>query len=415
MVCATVSLKAQSRKERRKEELELLREMKQDEDEEKEEALREAQKKITISRFKLIFDVLNSELLVKLSSEVVFCMEKYRYKLQEVRFYENMNDLKKYAPNTPLNKMPEVSLSKQVELHFDKEITIRVGFSYNDDDGDNKYIQLLSGNNDFDKKIKEFQTLKALEPLGKFKSSALDYREADESKVSKGSRYIDLVYDYIDINKVVFESKANTLVEAKVLGNQLANDVINHNTNSQDKDIIVKLDKSQIEAKEVLGIENEKAAVPKTNKIPAYKPRPEEPVFNEPAQKQKEEFSKYSVQQPSLLPKIIVGVVGVGGMGFAYLTKTRYDKKLSDMNAMVERFDKDPTGKIYQQSDYENYKSRFNETQKLKTPTETKIMIGLGVAGVALLAETYLFIKKPRQRKISLNPTSNGAQLTFKF
>jgi hypothetical protein len=324
MLCATVSLQAQSRKERRKEELELLREMKQEEDEEKEEALKEAQKKIMISRFKLIFDVLNVDLLIKLSSEVVFCMEKHGYNLREVRFYEHMDDLKKYAPNTPLNKMPEVSLSKQVELHFDKEISIRVGFSYNDDDGDNKYIQLLSGNNDFDKKIKEFQTLKALEPFGKFKLSALDYREEDESKVSKESRYIGLVYDYIDINKVVFEAKTNALVEAEVLGKKLADDAVNHNTNGQNKDIIVKLDKSQIEAKvveisettikyrkyqnlegpiysinvsdvshivftngsteyysgkktetekkAVLGTENEKTA-PKTNQIPRYNPK----------------------------------------------------------------------------------------------------------------------------------------------
>lgn len=173
--------------------------------------------------------------------------------------------------------------------------------------------------------------------------------------------------------------------------------------------------KAEIEEKTGLSSENEKAVPPKTNKIPAYKPLPVEPVFSEPARKQEESLPKFVTQKPVVLPKVIVGVVGIGGLGFAYLTKTNYNKKLSDMNTMVGQFDKDPTGKIYQQSDYERYKSSFDEAQKLKTVAETKIMIGLGMAGVALLAETYLFIKKPKQRKLSLNPTSNGAQLTFKF
>ncbi|MCU0341401.1 MAG: hypothetical protein MUE30_16100, partial [Spirosomaceae bacterium] len=168
------------------------------------------------------------------------------------------------------------------------------------------------------------QTIKALQPLGKFKSSALAYREQNETKLSRESRYIDLVYDYIDINKVVFEAKTNALVEAEVLGKKLADDAVNHNTNGQNKDIIVKLDKSQIEAKvveisettikyrkyqnlegpiysinvsdvshivftngsteyysgkktetekkAVLGTENEKTA-PKTNQIPRYNPK----------------------------------------------------------------------------------------------------------------------------------------------
>jgi hypothetical protein len=134
-------------------------------------------------------------------------------------------------------------------------------------------------------------------------------------------------------------------------------------------------------------------------------------MVRKPGQRQ-EDFSE---SKPKLLPKIIVGVIGISGVSFSYLTKVGYDKKLNDMNAMVGQFDKDPTGKIYRQSDYESYQSSFDGTQKLKTAAETQIMIGLGVASVALLAETYLLIKKPKQRKLSLNPTSNGAQLTFKF
>jgi hypothetical protein len=150
------------------------------------------------------------------------------------------------------------------------------------------------------------------------------------------------------------------------------------------------------------------------DKLALAKKSEEEKQAQEPP---KQQINPINIQQtkPKVLPKIIVALVGIGGGGFAYLSKASYDKKITDLNTLTGQFEKDPTGKIYKLTDFENYTARFNEIQKLKTESESKMMIGLGVAGVAFIAETYLLIKKPQQRRISLNPTANGAQLTFNF
>ena len=123
----------------------------------------------------------------------------------------------------------------------------------------------------------------------------------------------------------------------------------------------------------------------------------------------------FQQNKPKVFPKIIVALVGIGGGGFAYLTKANYDKKIADFNTLTGQFEKDPAGKIYRLTNFESYTASFNEIQKLKTESESKIMIGLGIAGVALIAETYLLIKKPKLDRISLKPISNGVQLTFNF
>jgi hypothetical protein len=132
-------------------------------------------------------------------------------------------------------------------------------------------------------------------------------------------------------------------------------------------------------------------------------------------QKQEAKIAPTVDYKPKILPKIIVAVIGIGGGGFAYLTKYNYDKKISNLNTLTEQFEKDATGKIYKKMDFESYSTSFNEIQKLKTDSENKIVIGLGVAGVALIAETYLLIKKPKNRNFSLKPTLDGAQLTVNF
>lgn len=151
-------------------------------------------------------------------------------------------------------------------------------------------------------------------------------------------------------------------------------------------------------------------------------------IINKPAETQpiiknaellakKEEVPKKEVEKPitttpkstpaiatykktSPLPKLLFGIVTLGGAALSLSSKNGYATKLSDFESFSNSISSSGS-EIIGNENFNKWKTEYDKVISAKKSAESKIVLGLGIAAAGLVTEVILLARKPKNKIIS--------------
>lgn len=113
--------------------------------------------------------------------------------------------------------------------------------------------------------------------------------------------------------------------------------------------------------------------------------------------------------------KVLVGLIGVGAGGYAYLLNSQWQTKLKALNTASSQADPDGDGIILGQANYNQWKTA-NDEAKVAQSKHTLFLACLGAAAGSALLETHLLLRKPKPAKgLSFVPASHSTGVAIRF
>jgi hypothetical protein len=123
---------------------------------------------------------------------------------------------------------------------------------------------------------------------------------------------------------------------------------------------------------------------------------------------------KTSNFKPLLGIKILAAVIGAFGAYNAYAIKNDYDTKLTALKNISATADPDGDGNIRTTALFSSWKTAYDDAQTAKDKQGTATA-SLGIAAVAVVVETLLFIRKKPSFSKGLSFKSNSQNIGFAF
>lgn len=99
--------------------------------------------------------------------------------------------------------------------------------------------------------------------------------------------------------------------------------------------------------------------------------------------------------------KVAAGLVAVGAGAYAMLLRSQYNSRLNALNSIAAQADPSGSGTIATPDMYRRYTDAYAAAEAARARNST-YRAALGIAGVALLTEVFLLVKKPRARRVAV-------------
>lgn len=111
-----------------------------------------------------------------------------------------------------------------------------------------------------------------------------------------------------------------------------------------------------------------------------------------------------------------IGAVGLGASLYAYTLKNQFNSKLAELKKVGNAVDSDNDGTILTQAEKDQWDKAYNDAEKARAKNGL-YKACIGVASVAVIAEVYFLIKKPKvaRKGLSWQPASAGVGIAARY
>lgn len=210
-----------------------------------------------------------------------------------------------------------------------------------------------------------------------------------------------------------FEEAKKSYEEAVTYADSRTVGIVSGLIKNAEKEIKAETDKKTEAAKVVKQepkvIQKEPVETTKSTEKKPNEPAKTEIAKQEPVKKETKslpEIKQTPASGKRLVPKIITGAIGLGAVGYAYVLNSQYQNKLENYYSFSEP------------SEYKLRKIAYEEVKEAQSKNGL-YKACLGVAAGAVIVETLLFLKKPKEKQSALKLHSSsqswGLALHYSF
>jgi tetratricopeptide (TPR) repeat protein len=125
--------------------------------------------------------------------------------------------------------------------------------------------------------------------------------------------------------------------------------------------------------------------------------KPIEPVVKQEVVKKEDAKMPESPSKPSVVPKIITAGVGVGALAYAFVLNNQYQAKLDNFTALSRS------------AEYRQWRVAYDDVKAARSKNGL-MNVCLGVAVGAVIVESVLLFKKPKEKRAALKLNSASQQ-----
>ncbi len=125
--------------------------------------------------------------------------------------------------------------------------------------------------------------------------------------------------------------------------------------------------------------------------------KPTEPIAKQEVVKKEEAKLPKSPSKPSVVPKIITAGVGVGALAYAFVLNNQYQAKLDNFTALSRS------------AEYRQWRVAYDDVKAARSKNGL-MNVCLGVAVGAVIVESVLLFKKPKEKRAALKLNSASQQ-----